>query len=199
MALIPLREAIEVYVHNDSAVGLGKTLIVQGRIFCRIEKYEEAIQVLNGSQRHLPEERSEFARYHFCVYQSLAKAHEQLGNLQEARMLLARASTFVGEHDRVRQAALTWQKASLCHAEGEAARAEALLHVSRQGLEKRTNAIQKALVSVDLVRSQLRQEKFRAACNTASSAARYLEPLEDNPIAEAALLELTRAGITDVA
>ncbi len=195
LALIPLREAIEIYVHADSSVGLGKTLIVQGRIYGCLGRHEKAIEVLTASQRYLPEERLEFARYHCCAYQSLAEAHEQLGDLKEARMLLAKASTFVAEEERVRQASLTWQQGCLSLAEGDAANAEVLLDAARERLKNHVDATQEALVSVDLVRSQLSQGKFQKACNTASSAARFLKPLEGNPTAEAAVFELTRAGI----
>ena len=195
IALIPLREAIEIYVHCDSAVGLGKTLIVQGRIYCCIKRYEKAIEVLTASLRHLPEENPEFARYHFSVYQSLAAAHQQLGDLQEARMLLAKASTFVTEEERVRRANLTWQQGDLSLAEGDAGGAEALMQASWQDLAGHVNVIQEALLSVDLIRSLLEQGKFLEACSTASSATCFLEPFAGNPTAEAAVLHLARAGI----
>ena len=195
LALIALREALEIYLHSDSMVGIGKTLIVQGRIFCCIEKHEKAIEVLTAGLRHLPEEPPELARYHFSAYQALAEAHQGLGNLQHARMMLAKASTFASDEEQVRQARLAWQDGGVSLAEGDAGRAETLLRASREGLKKQANPFQEALVSIDLVQSLLVQGKSREACEIASSAARFLEPFEGNPLAEAAILQLARAGI----
>ncbi len=195
IALIPLREALEIYVHINSADGIGKTLVVQGRIYCCVKEYQRAIQVLERSLNYLPEDQQEFARYHFSAYQSLSAAYEELGNFQEARLLLAKASTFTNEQERVRQANLLWQEGGLCHAEGDFEHAEALLDGSQQRLAKHVNATQQALVTVDLVRSLLNQGKVQEACETASSTARFLEALEGHPMAEAAILQLAQAAI----
>ncbi len=78
---------------------------------------------------------------------------------------------------------------------GNFARAEDLIEGSRKGLRAKVNPIQEALVSLDLIGALLKQGKLDEACQTATSAARFLEPLEGNSVAEAAILALARAGI----
>ncbi len=194
-ALIALREAIEIYVHSGSEVDLGKTLIVQGRMFGVIKAYDKAIEVLTAGLSKLNEDQPELTRYRFSAHQALAEALHKLGDPKAARAQLAQAATFVSPEQRVRHARLAWQEGGFRLAEGDAVQAEALFDTSQQGLKQHMGAIQEALVTVDLVRSLLKQGQLMKASDTASRAARFLELLGGNLMAKAAVLELVRAGI----
>ncbi len=194
MALIALREALEIHVHTGSGTSVGKTLVLQARMFGALDEHDKAIEVLKRGLLHLPDGPPELAPYHRLAYRTLARAQQQLGHQEEARRALDRAAEFeqstpliqAERGRRRRESSLTFS---------DSGRAGQRPPASRQESRVAADPLRELLGAVALVQSLMNQGELEQACKIASGVAAFLEPVQDNPVVKAAILQLARAGL----
>ena len=194
-ALVHLREALEIHVCSDSRIGVGKTLIVQGRVLCCLSEYDSAIRAIRAGLGFMAGTESESYEYHLLAHQTFALAYEKLGDLRAAEASLMQAKRISQAHGGAYESHLTWQDGTIAFAKGDLARSEDLLQDAKLVVAATENPLQEALVTLDLVATLLAEQKYEAACATAKDMARLLEPFEGNKVAEGAIYELVMAAM----
>ncbi|MCP3961909.1 MAG: hypothetical protein GY719_29045 [bacterium] len=190
--LLLLREALEIYVDIDSSRGIGMTLVDRGMLYAYLGQPAEAVPVLQRALEILDGTAVEIPRTHLSAYQLLTYAFEKLGDLEAAEAHLERGVRDFGSEHRVDQAKLRWLQARLAFRRGDFLRSEVLLRSAWPILAESENALQEAMIIIDLVATLLAQGMLAEACVLAHSMARLLTRFRGNSLAETAIVQLLR-------
>ena len=190
--LLLLREALEIYIDFDSRQGIGKTLVDRGMLHAYHGQHTEAVPVLQRALEVLDGTAAEIPRTHLSAYQVLTYAFEGLGDLEAAEAHLEKGVRDFGSQHRVDQAKLRWLQARLAFRRGDLLRAEVLLRAAWPILTESENALQEAMIIIDLVATLLSQGMLREACVLAHGMAKLLTRFRGNRLAETAIVQLLR-------
>ena len=197
-ALTYLREALEIYSDLDSYTGIGKVLIDFGIIHSYLGEHETAIRMVKRSLRYLESSAEAPPRSVFAAYQVIAFASEELNDLEACELWLKRAVDaleVLEAKGSVNWAKLTWMRGNLSYKQGDYRHAESYLWDAEKILSDKGNPILEALISVDIVKVLLAQDKLKETCQVAKNMTRTLVPLQRNEVIKATLLEFARRGI----
>ncbi len=193
-ALALLREALEIFVRLGSETDVGRVLLDQGMMRTYLGDHRDAILDLKQALAKL-RGAEHLERDHLALYQYLAHAHEQLGQLDQAHDWLNRGAKAFDAGHAVDAAKLRWLRGRLAFRHGELARAEALLRAAGPALGSHENPLQEALWTLDLIDVLLARGESRQAADLATGMAPLLFRFADNPLAKAAVVELINGAL----
>ncbi|MEM7351027.1 MAG: hypothetical protein AAF657_09495 [Acidobacteriota bacterium] len=194
-ALALLKEALVVFVRLGSRRDMGRVLVDQGMMSCYLGAYDTAVQDLEQGLACLADTTEALPRTHLAAYQFLAYASEQRGDLDAAEGYLAAGMRACGASHAVDRARLQWSLGTLALERGAVQQAEDWLRSALAVLAEHENALQEAVVILDLLRALLSQGKNREAIETAVSMSQLLGKFTNNTLAEATILGLVRAAL----
>ena len=188
-------EALVIFVELGSRWDVGRMLVARGMINNFRGDFETAVLDLQQALRQLEGSAEHLARYHLTAYQGIAWAFEELDELDSAESWLAQGvSNFETEH-AVDCAKLQWSQGSIAFKRGDFQRSEGLLGAARETLAVHENALQVALITLDLLSTLLAQGKLREATSQAQGMTILLSKFKNNRLAQAAIVELISATL----
>ncbi len=193
-ALALLNDALVIFVQLGSRWGIGRALVDQGMMHSALGEHEDAILDLKQGLKHLAGSETQLKRYHLAAYQFAAYAYEQLGQLDQAHGWLERGVRAFEPQFAVDGAKLQWVRGKLAFRHGRYAQAEELLRAAGSVLASKEVPGKEALVTLDLISVLLAQGRGHEASELAADMAPLLFKFKNNPIAEAAILELISAA-----
>ncbi|MCP3958817.1 MAG: hypothetical protein GY719_13270 [bacterium] len=190
-----LDRALVIYVQIGSPHNLGCALVDHGMMCTALGEYHTAILDLERALSYLEKPTNRPSRNHLAAFQFLAYANEQLGDFATAEACLERGENeFASEHT-VDQAKLRWLRGTLAFRRSKYVTSEQLLREAHHSLAHHENALQEAVVTLDLLRSMLAQGKTAEACKLATSMAQLVMKFKDNRYAEATIVDLITVAI----
>ena len=178
------------YVRADSRAGIGKTLVDQGCWLSKLDRPRDSILVNEAALRYLPAEETS---NRFAALQTLGLSHLALGELDDAQRYADSAEEIAAGVGPWQRAQLAWLQARIATSREDYAEAENLFRESSEFFAP-LSSVEAALVSTELVRLLLLQGRVSEAQELASTMLRFIEPLRQNQIASAALVDLWRSA-----
>lgn len=188
LALLFAREAAHEYEIAGNLRGRGRSLVDQGTRYAHLNQPEKAIGLFEAALRCLPEDEMS-NRFGAC--HALAVLHQRQENLREALNWVRRAEELASEVPPGVFALLLATKAEIATAGGDHAEAERC-YARELEIYRSLSPIDAALASVDLVRSQFLGGRVAAGFETIKGMLEFLGPLEKNPVASRAIVDLVQ-------
>ena len=196
-ALVLLNEALVLYTEQESPADVGKTMVDRAIIFGHNRDYVRSETAFRVALDYLSGDEETHRQNRLAAAHGIAVAQLRLGDTAEAERWLERATELLGDTDSSVLAKLIWHKGEIYYAKGAYPQAERAFSDARKILEVRENPIQGALVALDVAAALHAQGKSRALRDLAKEMTALLQYFKDNKLAEAALLEFIRAGLSD--
>ncbi len=193
-AMSLLDEALVVYVDTDSQESIGMVMVERATAFLYLGRYDEALTALERSLTLLQCDSPRLNRNRMVAYQVLGLVHQELGDLDRAEVALARAVEESRQVGRLNQASLLWDHGALELKRSFFGIAEVSLRRAVELFDELKDPTS-ALVALDLTDALLSQGKDLEAVATAMTMARFLGVFRGNPVAEAAISDLTQRAI----
>ena len=170
--------------------GEGRALVDCSRTLHYLGRSTEAIKAGKRALELLPESLADNRLTALCT---LGSSYLAIGDPIAADELLSSAAPLADSTGKQDQAKVLWLRASVCRQQGQRQKAERLLRYVVD-IFRGLHFGEAALAGVELVRVLLEQGKPGEAQQVCNSLLPLLDPLEQNPIVEAAFGELLRAG-----
>jgi tetratricopeptide (TPR) repeat protein len=193
-ALILLERAALFSIRAGDRVGISRALLKMGMNYGCLERSDEEVQAFRAALAFLPGDQLEARRYRFACLMNLGIAFRKRRDLAAAERWAREAeanSEGVGE---ALLAKLVWLRGSIAKQRGDRAQAEK--HFQRAlRIYRRFSPVTAALLAVEVTKVQLLRGDPAAAYATAKDTTTLIEPLEDNEIASAAVMELLRCAL----
>lgn len=197
LALELAERATLTYAGLSDLVGVGKSLVDQGGWLGLLGRTDEEMQTFHSALRFLPadEQRPDVRKYRFICLQNLGVTYRKLGRLDDARRFAALAhqnSQGIGPGSFGK---LVWLEGSIAKQTGRFSEAERFFREAVAALQQ-VAPIEAALCTLELVRVQLSRGATADAYQTAKATTILLQPLEETPVAAAAVTDLVRCALT---
>ncbi len=192
-ALTLSHRAMRIYARNGDFPSMAKALVDQGIWLFYQGEHRESIQLAKTALQHLPSFEA-FRRSHVTGHQLLGLNYLELAAFDRAKSAARKAREAAEGAEPWVVSGVLWLEAKVALAEEDYSTAEAAL---RQAVDVflPVSPLDAGLASVELLRALLLQGRAADAHAEAKAMARLVEPLGDNPVAEAALVELVCCGL----
>ncbi len=176
---------------------IGKSLVDQGGWLGLLGRTDDELRTFHSALNLLPadSDRPGVRKYRFVCLQNLGVTYRKLGQLDEARRFAAAAHECSDGIAPGSFGKLLWLEGSIAKQTGRLSEAERFFRDAVATLRP-VSAIGSALCTLELVRVQLARGATADAYQTAKATTVLLQPLEDNPVAAAALTDLVRCALT---
>ena len=174
--------------HDD---GMGRALVDRGIMLVQMGKPREAIASYSAALNYLAEDNSPFR---CAAFQGLGVVQLRTGELAAADRSLKQALVHAHDKDSYLCGRVAWLRARIAFARGHLEAAETYFDQALATISERS-PIDTVLVSAERVRLLLKMGRIGEACGFARDMTKLLLPIDDRPMARAALTDLIRAGM----
>ena len=169
--------------------GEGRSWVDQGVRYAHLGKVDLAVAAFQRALETLPSDES---RNRFTAHQSLADLYHRQRRSDDALRQLDQAEELGSEVGKGLVGSLFWSKATIANGRSVYPQAERA-YAGAVEMFREVSPIDAALAAVELVRTQVLQDKHEVACETTRAMVSLLQPLKNNRIASAALMRLLRS------
>ena len=161
-------------------------LVDQGIFLYHLDRHDEAIDTQKTALSSLPQDRD---RHRAAALQVLALCHQKAGDLAEAVQFAKEARGALRRQTAFDRGRFLWVEGTIACSHGELRCAKACFTQARDALEHPADV---ALLTTELIHVLLASGRVEAAYAEARSLIELVEPLGEDRIVSAAILELIR-------
>ncbi|MEE8523620.1 MAG: tetratricopeptide repeat protein [Thermoanaerobaculia bacterium] len=197
LALELSERATLIYAGLGDLPGIGKSLVDQGGWLGLLGRTDEELQTFSNALRFLPadSQQPDVRKYRFICLQNLGVTYRKLERLDDARRFAALAHECSRGISPGSFGKLVWLEGSIAKQTGRYSEAERFFREAVAAL-RQVAPVEAALCTLELVRVQLSRGATSDAYQTAKATTVLLQPLEETPVAAAAVTDLVRCALT---
>lgn len=186
-------QATEIYVRLGDLQGVGRSLVDRAVMVYKVGSAEETLDLYRAGLRYLPKSAWQ---NRFAALQGMGMCHLNLEQVRQADDCAGRAAEAHRHRFGLNWWRLVWLRAEIAYRLGELRRAEDLYRQVMEAFTESGQAMDVALLSLQMARVLLSAGKMREMQRLAASSMALLRPLRHHRIACAALHEFTRLALT---
>lgn len=186
-------QATEIYVRHGDLAGIGRSMVDRAVMAYKVDTPEATIDLYQAGLRYLPPSAWQ---NRFAAWQGMGMSYLNLEQVAEADRCARQAAKEHATQSGLNWWRLVWLQAEVAYRLGELDRSEALYRQVKETFEGLGNALDVALVSLQMARVLLAARKMREMQRLAASSMSLLRPLRRDRLACAALHEFTRLTLT---
>ncbi len=190
---VDLEQAVALDLDADGGrFGAGLVQLDRGCMLSQLGRHEKSRRVFQRALELLPEYEQ---RWRLSAYQGVASAYRELGDVDRAKQCLEVALEGSAGQGGVLVAKLIWLKGLILGDKKHYSAASQNLNQAMTMLSARKSPLDVALVGLDLASSLLKEGKRNQALTVVCNMTVLTVRFRGNKLAEAALVELTEAGL----
>lgn len=186
-------QATEIYVRHGDLPGVGRSMVDRAVMVYKLGTSQETLDLYRAGLQYLPPSAWQ---NRFAALQGMGMSHLNLGQVDEADDCAIRAAEAHTTHTGLNWWRLVWLQGEIAYRLGELERSENLFQQVKEAFAEAGQALDVALLSLQLARVLLAAGKIRDMQRLAASSMSLLRPLRRHRVACAALHEFTRMALT---